>query len=66
MLEKALELPAKVGGMAGVEVNLVRAAIDAELDCLVGWAARQVILQSYIDPLHYIPPRRRLLWLAQA
>ncbi len=40
MLEKARELPTKVGSMPGVEVNLVRAAIDAELDCLVGWAAR--------------------------
>ena len=40
VLEKARELPAKVGGMPGVEVNLVRAAVDAELDCLVGWAAR--------------------------
>jgi hypothetical protein len=39
VLEKTRELPAKVGGMPGVEVNLVGAAVDAELDCLVGWAA---------------------------
>lgn len=66
VLEKTRELPAKVGGMPGVEVNLVRAAIDAELDCLVGWAASQVILQSYIDPLHYVPPTCRVLWPALA
>lgn len=56
VLEKTRELLAKVGGMPGIEVNLVRAAIDAELHCLVGWAAGQVILKSYIDPLHYAPP----------
>jgi len=66
VLEKTRELPAKVGGMSGVQVNLVPAAIDAELDGLVGWAASQVILQPYIDPLHYPPPTRRVLWLALA
>jgi hypothetical protein len=64
VLEKTRELPAKVGGMPSVEVNLVRAAIDAELDCLIGWAASQVIFQSYIHSLHYAPPTRRVLWLA--
>jgi hypothetical protein len=64
VLEKTRELLAKVGRMPGVEVDLVRAAIDAELDCLIGWAASQVILQPYIDPLHYAPPTRRVLWLA--
>jgi hypothetical protein len=39
VFEKARELPTKIGGMPCVEVNLVRAAIDGELDCLVGWAA---------------------------
>jgi hypothetical protein len=39
VLEKTRELPAKVSGMPGVEVNFVRAAIDTELDGLVGWAA---------------------------
>jgi hypothetical protein len=38
VLEKSFELPAKIGSMPGVEVNLIRAAIDAEFDCLVGWA----------------------------
>ncbi|HEY3585891.1 MAG TPA: hypothetical protein VGK85_02010 [Myxococcaceae bacterium] len=64
MLKKARDLPAKLGGMPGVEVNLVSAAIDAEPDCLVSWAASEVILQPYIDPLHYIPPRRGLPWPA--
>ena len=66
VLEKTRELPAKVSGMPGVEVNLVRAAIDTELDGLVGWAASQVILQLYIDALHYLPPRYRVLLLARA
>jgi hypothetical protein len=39
VLEKTRDLPAKLGGMPGVEVNLVSAAIDAEPDCLVSWAA---------------------------
>ena len=64
MLEKARDLLAKVGRMPGVEVDLVGAAIDAELDCLIGWAAGQVVLQPYIDPLHHGPPKRRVLWLA--
>ena len=64
VLEKTRELAAKIGSMPGVEVNLVRAAIDTKLDCLVGWAASQVVLQSHIDPLHYAPPTRRVLWPA--
>jgi hypothetical protein len=39
VLEKARELSTKVGGVPGVEINLIRAAIDAELHCFVGWAA---------------------------
>ncbi len=64
VLEKTRELPAKLGGMPGIEVDLVSAAIDAELDCLVSWAASEVILQPYIDPLHYAPPRNGLPWPA--
>jgi hypothetical protein len=64
VLEKARELPAKVGGMPRVEVNLVRAAVYGESHCLVSWAASQIILKLYIDPLHYAPPRRRVLWPA--
>jgi hypothetical protein len=61
VLEKARELLAKGGRMPGIEVDLVRTAIDAELDCFIGWAASQVILQPYIDPLHTLPPKRRVL-----
>jgi hypothetical protein len=64
VLEKTRDLMAKVGRMPGVKVDLVRAAIDAELDCLIGWAPSQVILQQYIDPLHDVPPTCRVLWLA--
>jgi hypothetical protein len=64
VLEKTCQLPTKVGGMPGIQVDLVRAAVDAELDCLVGWAASQVVLEAYIDVLHYAPPTRRVLWLA--
>lgn len=64
VLKKTRELLAKVGGMPGVEVNLVRAAIDAELDGLIGWAAGQVIFQPYIDALHHAPPTRRVMSLA--
>jgi hypothetical protein len=39
VLEKARELSTKVGGVPCVEINLIRAAIDAEFHCLVGWAA---------------------------
>jgi hypothetical protein len=39
VVEKTRELPAKVVGMSGVEVNFVKVPIDAELDCLVSWAA---------------------------
>jgi hypothetical protein len=38
VLEKTRELAAEIGGMPCVEVNLVRTAVDAELDCLVGRA----------------------------
>jgi hypothetical protein len=54
-LEETCELLAKVGSMPRVEINLVGAAIDAELHRLIGWAASQVVLQPYIDPLHYAP-----------
>jgi hypothetical protein len=64
VVEKTRQLSAKVGGMAGIQVDLVRTAVDAELDCLVGWAASQVVLEAYIDVLHYAPPTRRVLWLA--
>jgi hypothetical protein len=60
VLEEARDLPAKLLSMPGAEVNFVGAAIDAELDCLISRAASEVILQSYIEPLHDVPPRRGL------
>jgi hypothetical protein len=60
VFEKTRYLPTKLGGMPGVEVNLVSAAIDAEPDCLVSWPASEVILQPYIDPLHLHSPEARI------
>jgi len=59
MFHEGRQLPAKVTGMLGVQVDLVLPAVYAKLDGFVSWPARNVVLQAYVDSLHFAPPRRR-------
>jgi hypothetical protein len=56
VLHKRSKLAAELGGMPVAQIDLVLCAVHAKLHGLVGWAASQVVLKMYFDPLHYFPP----------
>jgi hypothetical protein len=65
VLDEPRQLPAEFGCVSGVEVDRVDLPVYAELDGLIGRAARQIVFQLYFDPLHCLPPSCSLPWCAQ-
>ncbi len=58
VLNKGRQPMSQIGGMSGVQVQLVGRAVEPELDSLVGRAPGQVILERYLYPLHRLPHER--------
>jgi hypothetical protein len=57
MLDKRRKPTAKVVRVLGAQIKLVRRAFQHELNRLVGGTAGQVVLQLYLETLHYLPPK---------
>jgi hypothetical protein len=56
VLNERRKLSAEVGSMSCAQVDFVARAVDGKGYGLVGGSPGQVVLEPYIDSLHYFPP----------